>query len=75
MKQLNTIPIENFLDKARIASKSGAKVITLEANEAADLANCLAVVMTRLAGDLDSLIQNAVQAPQDIQVGMDGGTF
>jgi hypothetical protein len=75
MKQLNTIPIENFLDKARIATKSGAKIITLDVNEAADLANCLAVVMTRLAGDLDNIIQTASQQTPDIDVKMDGGGF
>ena len=44
MKQLNTIPIENYLDKARIAAKSGQRVVTLDILEATELANSLAVV-------------------------------
>lgn len=75
MKQLNTIPIENFLDKARIAQKSGAKGVNLDLNEATDLANSLAVVMTRLAGDLDQLIQNVSQSDTNTDVKMDGGSF
>jgi hypothetical protein len=75
MKQLNTIPIENFLDKARIAQKSGQKTVTLDANEAFELSSSLAVVMTRLAGDLDQLIQASTQNSSDLEVKMDGGGF
>jgi hypothetical protein len=75
MKQLNTIPIENYLDKARIASKSGAKVLTLSITEVEDLANSLAIVMTRLSGELDRVIQSAQPQDQAVQVAMDGGNF
>ena len=74
MKQLNTIPVENFLEKARIAQKSGAKVVTLTADETQQLSDSLAVIMTRLAGELDRVLQQASQ-PQDTQVSMDGGDF
>lgn len=74
MKQLNTIPIENFLEKARIAQKSGAKVVNLSADEAQQLSDSLAVVMTRLSGELDKILSQASQ-PQDLQVSMDGGNF
>jgi hypothetical protein len=71
MKQLNTIPIENFLDKTRIAIKTNQKVVTLSISEAAELQNSLAVVMTRLAGQLDQI----ASASSTIQVKMDGGRF
>lgn len=74
MKQLNTIPIENFLEKARIAQKSGAKVVNMSLDEATQLSDSLAVVMTRLSGELDALIQQASNQ-QDVQVSMDGGNF
>lgn len=74
MKQLNTIPIENFLEKARIAQKSGAKVVNLSADEAQQLSDSLAVIMTRLAGELDRVLQQASSQP-DLQVSMDGGNF
>jgi len=75
MKQLNTIPIENYLDKARIAAKSGQRVVTLDLLEATELANSLAVVMTRISGELDTILQAAMQNQPDTQVSMDGGTF
>jgi len=71
MKQLNTIPIENFLDKTKIAIKTNQKVVTLSISEATELQNSLAVVMTRLAGQLDQI----ASASSNIQVKMDGGRF
>jgi hypothetical protein len=71
MRQLNTIPIENFLDKARIAIKSNQKSVTLDIKEVADLQNSLAIVMTRLSGELDQNSNN----DDPIQIKMTGGTF
>jgi len=75
MKQLNTIPIENYLEKARIAAKSGQRMVTLDILEATELANSLAIVMTRIGGELDTILQAAMQNQPDTQVSMDGGTF
>jgi hypothetical protein len=72
MKQLNTLPIEDFLDKARIAIKTSQKSVTLSIKEVADLQNSLSVVMTRLTGDLDQIAQNTNDT---IVIKMDGGTF
>lgn len=74
MKQLNTLPIEDFLDKVRVAIKGNKKDLTLSIKEATDLQNSLSVVMTRLAGELDQI----ASTPQDtgpIQVKVDGGKF
>jgi hypothetical protein len=68
MRQLNTIPIEDFLDKARIAIKTNQKTVVLTIKEVADLQSSLATVMTRLAG-------NAEQPVSAIEVKMDGGRF
>lgn len=67
---MNTIPIENFLEKARIAVKSNQKSLNLDIKEVQALYDSLAIVMTRLAG-------NAVpeQQEQSITVKMDGGVF
>jgi hypothetical protein len=70
MKQLNTLPIEDFLDKARIAIKSNQKSVTLTIKEVTDLQNSLSIVMTRLAGETP-----VIQPPEVIQVKMDGGRF
>lgn len=74
MKQLNTLPIEDFLDKARIAIKTNQKSLNLSIKEATDLQNSLSVVMTRLAGEMDQLLSAAPQS-NNIEVKMDGGKF
>lgn len=74
MKQLNTLPIEDFLDKTRVAIKTNQKSITLTIKEATDLQNSLSVVMTRLSGEMDEMLARASQS-SSIEVKMDGGKF
>ena len=73
MSDLNTFPIEDFLNKARIAIKTGQKSLNLTIKEVTDLQNSLSVVMTRLAGELDQIAANSQQGPVEIK--MDGGKF
>jgi accessory colonization factor AcfC len=70
MKNLNTFPIEDFLDKARIAIKTNQKNITLTIKEVTDLQNSLSVVMTRIAGESQS-----TGVTEDIVVKITGGEF
>jgi hypothetical protein len=74
MKQINTLPIETYLEKARIASKSGQKTVVLDIKDATALADSLAVVMTRLVGKLEDHLAKPVQT-EVIEVSMDGGGF
>jgi hypothetical protein len=74
MKELNTLPIEDFLDRVRIAIKSNQKTVNLTIKEATDLQNSLSVVMTRLTGELDKLAQPKSGA-DSIKINMDGGGF
>jgi hypothetical protein len=74
MKQLNTLPIEDFLDKTRVAIKTNQKSVTLTIKEATDLQNSLSVVMTRLAGEIDEILAKSSQN-SSIEVKMDGGKF
>ena len=71
MNPLNTLPLEDFLDKARIARKSNQKAITLTAKEYTDLSDSIASVMTRLSGVLSQSANNT----QDVTIKMDGGNF
>ena len=71
---LNTLPIELYLERVRIARKSGQKTLNLSIDEATMLEDALAVVMTRLAGDLDAIIQSNTQS-DDIVIKMDGGSL
>ena len=70
MKTLNTIPIEEFLDKARVAIKTNQKSLNLSIREVTDLQNSLAIVMTRLSGKLDQSSENST-----MEIKMDGGRF
>ena len=70
MNDLNTYPIEDFLNKARIAIKTNQKSLTLSIKETTDLQNSLSVVMTRLAGESGVSSQQ-----EDIVVKLNGGTF
>jgi len=73
MKNLNTIPIEDFLNKSRVAIKSNQKNLTLTIKEVQDLQNSLSVVMTRLAGELDQIAASSQFTNIDVKV--DGGKF
>lgn len=73
MQQLNTLPIEEFLNKTRIAIKSNQKMLVLSIKEATDLQNSLAIVMTRLTGEMAQML-NAAQS-NNIEVKMNGGKF
>lgn len=70
MKPLNTLPIEDFLDKARIAIRTNQKSLSLTIKEVTDLQNSLAMVMTRLSGKMDPSSENST-----VEVKMDGGRF
>ena len=74
-KHLNTLPIEDFLEKARIAVKSNQKNLTLTIKEIANLQESLAMVMTKLSGKLDQIAQQESQKPEKFEIKMDGGKF
>lgn len=74
MKHLNTLPIEDFLDKTRIAIKSNQKSVNLTIKEATDLQNSISLVMTRLSGKLDQIMSEN-QFPNKIEIKVDGGKF
>lgn len=74
MTPINTLPIELFLEKARIAKKSGQKTVNLTIDEAVLLSDSLSVAMTRLAGELDKIVQEQ-QSAEDIVIKMDGGSL
>lgn len=73
MKQINTLPIENYLEKTRIANKSGQKQVVLDIKEAVALSDSLAVVMTRLVGKLEDHIAQPTAQEEVVSINMDGG--
>jgi hypothetical protein len=75
MNQLNTLPIENFLNKARIAIKSNQKHLTLDIKDVQMMVDSLSVVMTRIAGDLDEKLHTNQRNKDQPSINMDGGGF
>lgn len=75
MSNLNTIPIEDFLNKARIAIKTNQKSLTLSSKEVIDLQNSLSIVMTRLSGELDKNLTNNPSQNGNLEIRMVGGKF
>ncbi len=74
MKQLNTLAIEDFLDKSRLAIKTNQKTLTLQISDVVALQNSLMVVMTRLSGELDKVLNTTMQQSA-VEIKMDGGKF
>jgi hypothetical protein len=73
MKLLNTIYIEEFLEKAKIAAKTNQKNLQLSHKEYTDLATSLGIVMTRLSGELEKIIAEPNNTP--VKLNLDGGKF
>jgi len=74
LKPINTLPIENFINKAKIAAKSNQKSITLSIDEAVQLSESISLTMVRLAGMLDEASQST-PSEDVITVAMDGGSL
>jgi hypothetical protein len=72
MRPLNTIPIENFLNKVKIASKSNQKNLTITTDEAVLLADSITTLMARLIGKLEEDLQKP-SVEEVVTVNMDGG--
>ena len=70
---VNTIPIENFLQKAKVATKTHQRELKLDSKEFKDLSDSIAMLMTRLV----ELQDKRLQQPEDVSVDikMDGGNF
>jgi len=75
MKPLNTFPIESFLEKSKIAIRSGQKSMVMDIKDVQALNDNLAIVMTRLAGTLDSTLEKSIPKSESVSIKMDGGGF
>lgn len=72
---LNTFPIQQFLQKVKVADSGNAKEVKLSIAEAKTLAYTLGITMSRLEGDLERLIASYSKGNDEvIQVSLDGGS-
>lgn len=71
---LNTIPIQQFIQVVKSAENSRSNEVRIDINTAKNLAFTLGIVMSRLNGDLEKLLQRNTNAEESIQINMDGGS-
>lgn len=71
MKKLNILPVEDFLEKSRLAIKTNQKNLTLSIKEVSDLQFSLSLILARLVDKAENQYQQDVK----IQLNMDGGKF
>jgi len=71
---LNTIPIQQFIQVVKSAENSRSNEVRIDITTAKNLAFTLGIVMSRLNGDLEKLLQRNTNAEESIQINMDGGS-
>ena len=70
---VNTLPIENFLQKSKVATKTQQRELKLDSKEHKDLADSISMVLARLVELQDKRLQQPQEVNVDVQ--MDGGNF
>jgi hypothetical protein len=74
IEPLNTVPLQQFIQKVKSADTSNAKEIRMDIASAKQLAFTLGIVMSRLEGDLEKLIANTNTGDEVIVVKVDNGS-
>jgi len=73
VKPLNPIPLQQFIDKVKVADAQKTPEIRLTLQESKLLAFTLGEVMSRLHGDLEKLVDQQNKTEEVINVAADGG--
>jgi hypothetical protein len=72
---INTSAIQLFLQQVKGADLSNQREIRMDMASAKNLAYTLGIVMTRLAGNYESLLQQQKETETTLEVKMDGGNW
>lgn len=72
---INTTAIQQFLNQVKAADLGNQREIKLNIVDARNLSYTLALVMTRLAGNYEGLLQKSQGSNENIEVRMDGGSW
>ncbi len=72
---INTTAIQQYISQVRAAELSNQREIKLNIATAKALSHTLSLVMTRLAGDYEGLLNSIQKAETNISVSMDGGSW
>jgi hypothetical protein len=73
--KINTVVITQFLNQIKAADSANQREIRLDIATAKNLYHVLALVMTRLAGNYEGLLQTQSKEDPVITVQMDGGVW
>ena len=75
--KIQTRPIEDLIGRIRTLRQQGQKQIIIPAKEAAQLADSLSQVMTRMVTIQEEIIDalKSAQQAQTVDIEMDGGNF
>jgi len=66
IEPLNTLPLQQYLQRVKTADGSNAKEVKLSMNEAKDLAFTIGLVMSRMEGDLERLVKESNETATEI---------
>lgn len=72
---INTIAIQQFINQVKAADIGRQREIKLDITAAKNLSYTLALVMTRLAGNYETLLKSQTKEDPTITVQMDGGSW
>jgi hypothetical protein len=72
---INTIALQNFINQVRGAELGNQREIRMDIATAKALSHTVSLVMTRLAGNYEGLIQSVQRVEPEVQVKMDGGNW
>ena len=73
--KINTIAIQQFMNQVKAADLGNQREIRMDTATAKALSHTLSLVMTRLAGNYEGLLQVVQKQEPDVQVKMDGGNW
>lgn len=73
--KINTVAIQQFINQVKAADLGHSKEVKLDIATAKTLSYTLSLVMTRLVGDYEGLIQRLQEPNTTIDVQMDGGSW
>ena len=73
--KINTAVIQQVLQTIKGADLGNQREVRLDMATAKNLSHTLSLVMTRLAGNYEGLIQSVQRTEPEVQVKMDGGNW
>jgi hypothetical protein len=73
--KINTTVLTQFMNQVKAAETANQREIRLDITSAKNISHTLALVMTRLAGNYEGLIQAQTREDPVVTVQMDGGVW